>query len=93
MDCFSFYSSFSHFRDDSNIMPRCDGRTLRDFLRAGAGAEYIMATRWNEWRETTVVEPSSTGSDPYLYLKILAEWKGRVFSVPPPPEIKGKEKS
>ena len=82
----------SHRRaeNDSYVMPRRDGQTLRDFLRAAtdAGADYIMVTSWNEWPETTVVEPSSTWADPYLYLKILAEWKGVTFTAPPLPEKK-----
>ena len=41
-----------------------------------------MVTSWNEWPESTVVEPSSHWPDPYQYLRILAEWKGREF-VPP----------
>ncbi|MBN2449271.1 MAG: sulfatase-like hydrolase/transferase, partial [Lentisphaeria bacterium] len=58
----------SRFRDDPYIMPRRDGQTLRDYLRAAtdAGAEMLMVTSWNEWPETTVVEPSSTWPDPYL---------------------------
>ena len=68
-------------------MPRRDGQTLRDYLHAAtdAGADYIMVTSWNEWPETTVVEPSSTWSDPYLYLRILADWKGVSFTPPPLP--------
>jgi hypothetical protein len=68
-------------------MPRRDGQTLRDFLRAAtdAGADYLMVTSWNEWPESTVVEPSSSWSDPYQYLKILAEWKGLSFNPPPLP--------
>ena len=78
----------SHFRDDPYVMPRRDGQTLRDYLRAAtdAGADFIMVTSWNEWPETTVVEPASTWPDPYLYLKILAEWKGVAFTAPPLPE-------
>jgi len=51
--------------------------TLCDYPRAASdvGADYVMATSWNEWPETTVIEPSSTWQDPYLYLKIVAEWK------------------
>jgi hypothetical protein len=77
----------SRFRDDPYVMPRREGQTLRDFLRAAteAGADMIMVTSWNEWPETTVVEPSSTWPDPYLYLKILAEWRGRAFVTPPLP--------
>lgn len=38
-------------------------------------AEDPRDSSFNEWPETTVAEPSSSWSDPYLYLKILAEWK------------------
>jgi hypothetical protein len=74
----------SHFRDDPYVMPRRDGQTLRDHLRAAtdARADYIMVTSWNEWPESTVIEPSSSWPDPYLYLKILADWKGVTFTPP-----------
>ncbi|MBT3379017.1 MAG: hypothetical protein HN742_11850 [Lentisphaerae bacterium] len=74
----------SHFRDDPYVMPRREGQTLRDYLQAAtdANADLVMITSWNEWPETTVIEPSSTWSDPYLYLRIVAEWKGKVFSIP-----------
>jgi hypothetical protein len=79
----------SRFRDDPYVMPRRDGQTLRDYLRAAedAGADFVMVTSWNEWPETTVVEPSRTWRDPYLYLKILAEWKGRTFRIPAGPPV------
>jgi hypothetical protein len=69
-------------------MPRRDGQTLRDYLRAAtdARADYLMVTSWNEWPETTVVEPSSSWADPYLYLKVFAEWKGVSFAPPPLPK-------
>jgi hypothetical protein len=78
----------SRFRTDPYVMPRRDGQTFREYLRAAteAGADFILVTSWNEWPETTVIEPSSTWSEPYLYLKILAEWKGIAFSVPLLPE-------
>jgi Glycosyl hydrolase family 99 len=81
----------SHFVDRPYVMPRRDGQTLRDYLRAATdvGADYIMVTSWNEWPESTVIEPSSSWPDPYLYLKIIAEWKGVTFAVPPRP-AKGK---
>ncbi len=126
VDCFAFYSTFSHFRaheykdlagkyryltklahdagkkmllpvhpghdnshfnDQPYVMPRRDGKTLKDFLQAAtdAGADYIMITSWNEWPESTVVEPSSSWEDPYQYLKIIAEWKGVVFNPTTPP--------
>jgi hypothetical protein len=78
----------SRFRDDPYVMPRRDGQTLRDFLRAAtdAGADYLMVTSWNEWPESTVVEPSSSWPDPYQFLKILADWKGIPFTAPPLPQ-------
>jgi hypothetical protein len=78
----------SHFVDKPYVMPRRGGQTLRDYLRAAAdaGADYIMVTSWNEWPESTVVEPSSSWPDPYQYLKILAEWKGVSFTAPPLPK-------
>ena len=45
-----------------------------------------MVTSWNEWPETTVIEPSSSWADPYLYLKVLAEWKGLTFTPPSLPK-------
>lgn len=77
----------SHFRNDAYVMPRREGQTLRDYLRAAtdANADFIMITSWNEWPETTVVEPSSTWPDAYLYLRILANWKGKEFKPPPKP--------
>lgn len=72
----------SHFE-----MPRNDGQTLRDYLQAatGAGADYVMVTSFNEWPESTVIEPSSSWKDPYQYLKILADWKGVKFRQPDEP--------
>jgi hypothetical protein len=71
-------------------MPRREGRTLRDFWRAAhdAGADLICITSFNEWPETTVVEPAMTWPDPYAYLRIVAEFQGRTFTPPPlpPPE-------
>jgi hypothetical protein len=83
----------SHFVDKPYVMPRRDGQTLRDYLRAAtdAGADYIMVTSWNEWPESTVVEPSSSWADPYLYLRILAEWKGVTLTAPQLPALKEKQ--
>jgi len=77
----------THLQTSGYVMPRRNGQTFRDYLRAAAnaGADYILVTSWNEWPETTTVEPSSTWPDPYLYLKILAEWKGVSFIAPPLP--------
>jgi hypothetical protein len=76
----------SGFRpNDHFVMPRDEGATLRGYLRAsaGAGADVILLTSFNEWPETTIVEPSSSWADPYLHLKILAEWQGKHFVAPP----------
>jgi hypothetical protein len=80
----------SFFVAEPYVMPRRDGDTLRDYLRAATDArvDFIMVTSWNEWPETTVIEPSSSWSDPYLYLKIIAELKGRAFVVPPSHDAK-----
>jgi hypothetical protein len=69
-------------------MPRRDGQTFRDYLRAAtdAKADYIMVTSFNEWPESTVIEPSSSWADPYQYLKILADWKGVTFVKPEEPK-------
>lgn len=74
----------SHFKKNPYIIPRRDGQTLKDYLRAAtnAGADFIMITSWNEWPETTAIEPSITWKDPYLYLQIVAQWKGRDFIIP-----------
>lgn len=73
--------------DDFFVIPRDEGATLRGYLRAAsdAGADAVLVTSFNEWPETTVVEPSSSWPDPYLYLKILAEWRGVTFREPPLP--------
>ena len=70
-------------------IPRRNGQTLKDYLDActAAGADMISITSFNEWPETTVVEPALTWPDPYLYLKILAEFRGirwRTPTLPPP---------
>ncbi len=69
-------------------MPRRDGHTFRDYLRAASDskADYVMVTSFNEWPESTVIEPSSSWADPYQYLKILAEWKGVEFRAPEEPQ-------
>jgi len=74
---------------DPYPMSRRNGETLRAFLRAAreSGADFIGVTSWNEWPETTVVEPSRDGPDPYRYLRILAEFQGRRFAPPPLPPL------
>jgi hypothetical protein len=71
-------------------IPRDDGATLRGYLRAAtdAGADVVLLTSFNEWQETTVVEPSSSWQNPYSYLTLLADWKGLAFTPPPLPKRK-----
>ena len=75
-------------------MPREDGGTFRGYLRAAkeTGADYVCITSFNEWPETTVIEPARTWLDPYQYLKILADWNGVDFKKPEEPDrIKSPE--
>jgi hypothetical protein len=68
-------------------IPRNNGDTLKSFLRAVNAAKpgIVLVCSWNEWLETTQVEPSMTWSDPYIYLKIIADWRGKEFQQPPLP--------
>jgi len=73
--------------EKSYVMPRHNGQTLKDFWRAAvdANADFIEITSWNEWPESTVVEPALTWKDPYLYLRIIAGFQGKKFVAPPLP--------
>jgi hypothetical protein len=84
----------SRFNKTPYVMDRRDGQTLRDYLKAAtdAQADFVMVTSWNEWPETTIVEPSSSWPDPYQYLRILAEWKGVAFEPPPATNRSGDAK-
>jgi hypothetical protein len=66
------------------IIPREEGKTLRTFLAAidAARADIAVICSFNEWLETTQVEPSRGWSDPYLYLKVIAEWRGKPWQTP-----------
>ena len=70
---------------DPGIIPRKNGATLKSFLQAvdAARPEIVLVCSWNEWLETTQVEPSATWDDPYDYLKILAHWRGLTWQQPP----------
>ncbi len=66
------------------VVARKDGEVLRTFLRAidAAKPDLAVVCSFNEWFEMTEVEPSSTWSDPYLFLKIIAQWQGREWHTP-----------
>ena len=68
-------------------IPRDDGKTLKNFLRAidAAKPEVAVVCSFNEWYEMTEIEPSATWKDPYLYLKIIAQWRGKKWEAPPLP--------
>ena len=59
-------------------MPRREGQTFRDYLRAateGWRRLLVLVTSWNEWpKNLPSLEFSSTWPDPYPLLKILREW-------------------
>lgn len=69
------------------IVDRKNGDTLRSFLKAADAAkpDIVVVCSWNEWLETTQVEPAQDDADPYLYLKILAKWRGKKWETPPLP--------
>jgi len=77
----------SKFNPKPYVMPRREGATLRAFLDAAlaAKADVIAVTSFNEWPETTVIEPSRDWPDPYLYLKIIAQYTGAKWRQPPLP--------
>ena len=77
----------SKLQKEPYVIPRDNGTTLDGYLRAAhdACADAIIVTSFNEWPETTIVEPALTWEDPYQYLRILAEWQGRKFRPPPGP--------
>lgn len=74
---------------ETYLMPRRDGATLRAFWRAAveARADIVGITSFNEWPETTILEPALTWPDPYRYLRIVADLQGRRFAEPPLPPL------
>lgn len=70
-------------------IPRRNGRTFAGFWNAAAQAQadLIGITSWNEWPESTVVEPSLTWRDPYHYLRMIARRQGKRFTPPPLPPL------
>jgi hypothetical protein len=71
-------------------IPRKGDETLRGYLTAAkaSGTDFISVTSFNEWPETTVVEPALTWPDPYRYLKVLAQVQGLEWQCPPLPALK-----
>ena len=69
------------------IFPRENGQTLRHFLKTmdAAKPDIVVITSFNEWFEMTQIEPSRNWPDPYIYLKVIAEWRGKKWRTPPLP--------
>jgi hypothetical protein len=80
----------SKFNRKPYVMPRRAGETFRGFLAAAreADADLIAVTSFNEWPETTVIEPALTWPDPYRYLKIVAGFTGKTWRAPRLPPTK-----
>lgn len=78
-----------HHPDKDYVIPRRRGQSLREFWRAAveANADMLAITSFNEWPETTVIEPAITWPDPYLYLRTVAELQGMKFQRPPLPDL------
>jgi hypothetical protein len=74
--------------DEPCPIPRKNGELLKSFLRGidAAKPEIAVICSWNEWLESTEIEPAANWADPYLYLKIVAEWRGKKFVTPPLPK-------
>jgi glycosyl hydrolase family 99 len=76
------------------IVPRQNGLILSNFLQAvdSARPEIAVVCSFNEWFEMTQIEPSINWSDPYLYLKIIAQWRGKKWHAPPLPPATSLDK-
>jgi len=57
-------------RQPGRLLPRDSGAVLRRMFSAaaGAGADWVSVTSWNEWHEGTEIEPSLEYADSYLTL-------------------------
>jgi hypothetical protein len=67
--------------------PRNTGQAWTDQLDAALTAKprFLFIQAWNEWHEGSQIEPSMFDSDPYLYVKILAQKLQRPWHTPPLP--------
>lgn len=71
----------------ASAAPRKNGDAWRDQLKAAVAAKprFLFIQSWNEWYDGTQIEPSTSYSDQYLYLKILAHELGKPWQTPPLP--------
>lgn len=73
--------------DPAPTAPRHNGQVWSDQIDAALAAKprFIYIQAWNEWHEGSQIEPSTHYSDPYLYLKILAQKLNKLWQTPPLP--------
>lgn len=66
---------------------RLNGQAWSDQLEAvlRARPRFVFIQGWNEWHEGAQIEPSTNYSDPYLYLRILAQKMNIPWQTPPLP--------
>lgn len=74
----------SKLQKEPYVIPWEDGKTFLGYLRAAreAGPDMVHVTSFNEWPETTIIEPAVTWPDPYLYFRLLAESQHKTFKLP-----------
>ncbi len=67
--------------------PRAGGLNWENQIAAALTArpDYIVIQAWNEWHEGSQIEASTSYTEPYLYLKLLAQKLGIPFVDPPLP--------
>ena len=73
--------------DPAPASPRNNGQAWSAQLDAALAAKprFILIQAWNEWHEGSQIEPSTNYSDPYLYLRILAQKLNKPWQPPPLP--------
>ena len=49
--------------------------------------DIVAICSFNEWFEMTEIEPATSWPDPYLYLKIVSDWRRKPWRVPPLPGV------
>ncbi len=73
--------------DPAPASPRDNGQVWSAQLDAALAAKprFIFVQGWNEWHEGSQIEPSTYYSEPYLYLRILAQKLDKPWQTPPLP--------
>ena len=87
--CYGVYNENCYTTTQYRWIDSDGGRNLIKALEItdAENPDAILLSSWNDWRESTALEPGFTrddfNGDPYLYCRILAAAKGKTF-VPPP---------